>query len=136
MSIIQTDYLCEAFGAFNAHIDPHAAVKFCLNILIMDHRLPDLAKLLNDLSLDSLSGEPGWDMERRRSGAAGGYEDWPPGAAFHVYLEPDAYYLKFPEQYYTAEEFHVFVRAILKAYLARHPDRIGEADQVARLLVT
>lgn len=135
MTIIQTGYCHEAFGDSNSHTDPHAAVKFCLDIIAMDHRFPNLAELFDDnLNLDSLSGEPGWDVERRRSGAAGEYEDWPSDAAFHVYLEPDASYLKFPEQYYTAEKFHVFVRAILKAYLARHPDRAGEAERVTSLL--
>ena len=137
MCLIQTDYLFEAFGEFNENVDPDAAVKFCLNILAMDHSFPDLAELLrSDSKVGGIGGDPGWDLERRLRGHETAYEDWPADATFRAFVEPSEYELAFPEGYYTAGEFSAFVRAILKAYLARHPDQIGEADQVTRLLVT
>ena len=44
-------------------------------------------------------------------------------------MAPDDFELAFPEGFYTAPAFFGFVRAILRAYVARHPDQAGEAEQ-------
>ena len=63
-----------------------------------------------------------------------GYEHWPPGAEFRASVDPDDYELAFPESFYTASAFAGFVRAILRAYVARHPGRAEEAERVKALL--
>lgn len=135
MNIMQSDYFQEAFGGFDSNMDLDAALKFCLNALAMDHRFPDLAELLGDgPEIGGIGGEPGWELERRRDGDTMSYEDWPPGAAFRAYVDPDDYRLEFPEHYYTAPTFSSFVLAILKPYVARHPDRLSDTERVASLL--
>ena len=77
---------------------------------------------------------PGWLLERRSEGDTRGYEHWPPGTEFRASVDPDDYELAFPERFYTASAFAGFVRAILRAYVARHPNRAAEAEHVEALL--
>ena len=136
MTLIQTDYFREAFGGFEEHEDPDAAIKFCLNALAMDHAFSRLIRLLSDdRDFDGIGGVPGWALDRWREGDKN-YEqqDWPPGAEFRASVDPDEYELAFPEGFYTAPAFAGFVHAILRAYVARHPGRAAEAERVVALL--
>ena len=135
MTITQTDYYQEAFGGFEQYEDPDAAVKFCLNIIAMGHAFSRLIRLLDEsTNVGGISGVPGWLLERRNEGDTRGYEHWPSGALFRASVDPDDYELGFPEGFYTAPAFAGFVHAILRAYVARHPDRAAEAERVIALL--
>ena len=134
MALDQTGYKPEAFGVFQPHKDSDAAIKFCLDSIAMDHRFPALARLLDDsTNVGGVGGVPGWLLERRSEGDTRGYERWPPGAEFRASVDPDDFELAFPEGFYTAPAFAGFVHAILRAYVARHPDRAAETERVEAL---
>lgn len=126
------DYFRDAFGGFLPHSDEDAAAKLALAVLAMDDRVDDLVELLTrDDPVGALEGDPGWLLERRDDGdLAVGYADWPAGASYRAWVDPDAYRLQRPERYYDRAGFHQLVRAILDAYLAHHPHR---AELVARV---
>ena len=128
------DYFRDAFGGFFPQSDEHAAAKFALELLAADDRIDDLVELLTEGDpVGALGGEPCWELERRDDGnTAIGYADWPRGAKYRAWVDPDAYDLAYPVRFYGKAEFHQLVRAILDAYLARNPHR---ADQVAKVAV-
>lgn len=119
------DFFQLAFGGFSPQEDPDAAVKFCLQALAADHRLPALVNLLAEGSeTGGIEGVPGWLLERRDDGdAAPGYATWPTGAKFRAFVDPQEYELATPERFYTRAEFLRFVRAVVDAYAVRYPDR-------------
>lgn len=120
------DFFQLAFGGFSAQTDPDAAVKFCLQVLAADHRLPSLSDLLTEGSeIGGIEGVPDWSLERRDDGdTAPGYAAWPTGTQFRAFVDPDSYSLASPERFYTRAEFLSFVRAIVDAYAARYPERV------------
>jgi hypothetical protein len=130
------DYFRDAFGAFLPNSDEHAAAKFALNVLAMDERIDDLVELLTEGDpIGALEGEPSWELERRDYGnTAIGYADWPRGAKYRAWVDPEVYHLKWPERFYGKAEFHQLVRAIIDAYLARNPHQARQVAKVAALL--
>lgn len=121
------DYLQEAFGNFNPQVDQDAAVKFALNIILMDERLSELSCLITDgHEIGGVEGEPGWIIERRDRGSSGDhpfYADWPKNAHFHVHVEPSAFELAHPDMFMEMREFHCYIRKAVDAYLARNPSQ-------------
>ena len=96
------DYFKAAFGVFAPHRDEDAAVKFALNVVLMDNRLQELAELVVDGNqLGGIEGEPGWMLERRdaadEGGEAAAYPDRPAGARFKASVDEDAYRIQHPE---------------------------------------
>jgi len=117
------DYFQDAFGDFNPHQDQHAAVKFALCITFLDKRFDELSCVLIDgHEIGGMEGEPGWIIERRDTGPSGdmpGYADWPAGAHFHVYVDPDVFELAYPELFMTTDEFHGYVHKLAETYHAK-----------------
>lgn len=130
------DFFQLAFGGFSPQDDPDAAVKLCLQALAADHRLPRLTDLLTEGSdIGGIEGEPGWLLERRDDGdMAPGYAAWPRGAKFRAFVDPSTYDLAASERFYAWAEFSQFVRAIVVAYVARHPDRADALKSILLLL--
>jgi len=130
------DYAPDAFGGFFPQSDEHSAAKFALNLLAMDDRIEDLVMLLTeDDPVGALGGEPCWELERHDDGnLAIGYANWPRGAKYRAWVQPEAYDLAYPERFYSKAEFHQLVRAILDAYVARNPHEAGTVAKVAALL--
>ncbi len=130
------DYFRDAFGGFHPQSDEHAAAKFALEALAADDRIDDLVELLTEGDpVGALGGEPSWELERRDEGnTAIGYADWPRGAKYRAWVDPDAYELAWPERFYGKAEFHQLVRAIIDAYLARNPHQADQVAKVAALL--
>jgi hypothetical protein len=130
------DYLQQAFGGLNPQTDQDAAVKFALNVILMDERLRELSCLLIDgHDIGGVEGEPGWMIERRDTGLAGElpyYSEWPTNAQFHVHVDPAAFELACPDMFMTAHGFYGYVRRAVDAYLSGNP---MDAD-VAHLIVS
>ena len=128
------DYFFEAFGGFNPQSDPDAAVKFVLNNILMDERLPELSVLLTDgHDIGGLEGEPGWSIERRDTGPSGdmpGYADWPVGTNFRVNVDENAFRLAYPEQFLKTDEFHRYVRKAMDVYSKRKSSAHPALSQV------
>ena len=130
-------YFSEAFGGFDPSGDPDAALKFVVNAIMMDHRLDELSSVLTDgHEIVGVEGEPGWILERRDSGPAGerpGYRDWPQGARFRAYVDPNQYHLGYPEAFAGSSAFHKYVRDALAAYIARNPSKEEAARAISLL---
>jgi hypothetical protein len=99
----RVDYFAQAFGGFDPSRDPDAALKFVLNAIMMHDRLDGLSSILTDgHEIGALEGEPGWTLERRDSGLAGessAYRNWPPGARFRAYVDPNQFHLGHSEAF-------------------------------------
>ena len=130
------DYFRDAFGGFFPDSDEHSAAKFALDVLAADDRIDDLVDLLTEGDpVGAVGGEPNWELERRDDGdTAIGYADWPRGAKYRAWVDPDAYPLAWPERFYGRGEFHQLVRAIIDVYLARNPHQARTVAQVVALL--
>lgn len=130
------DYFKAAFGGFAPHRDEDAAVKFALNVVLMDNRLQELAELVVDGSpFGGIEGEPGWMIERRdvadeENQAA--YPGWPAGARFKVSVDEDAYRLQQPEYFMSREAFMKYLALAIDAYVVADPSRV-EAPAVVAL---
>ncbi len=120
------DYFKDAFGGFAPHIDNDAAVKFALNMILMDRMLSELEALLTDgHDIGGIEGEPGWMLERRdasKMGNAQGYEHWPVGASFLATVDVTAYELAHPEFYMDKATFCSYVRKAIDVYRGRYPE--------------
>jgi hypothetical protein len=132
------DYLQKAFGGLNAQTDQDAAVKFALNVILLDGRLLELSCLLIDgHNIGGVEGEPGWLIERRDSGPAGElpyFSEWPLDACFHVHVEPSAFELACPDMFMTAHDFHSYVGRAMNAYLSGNSMEMDMA--MAQLVVS
>ena len=128
------DFFSEAFGGFDPISDKDAAMKFCLNAVLMDRRFVDLDRLLPDVSnVGDIEGEPGWIIERRNEGDTLGYDGWPQPSRFRAFVEPDSYELAFPEFFYDRSAFISLVSSAVRAYCDRHPERGDVASILKRL---
>ena len=129
------DYFKAAFGGFHPQTDPDAAVKFCLQALAADHRLEELAEFMTEgADLGGIEGVPGWLLQRRDDNdRAAGYADWPPGAKFRAFVDPEQFRLAEPEQYYSRTTFQPFVEAIVQTYVSQHR---GHTEALRPLLKT
>jgi hypothetical protein len=116
------DYFNAAFGGFAPHRDPDAAIKFSLNVVLMDHRLDELAEVLKDgSSVGGMEGEPGWSLERRDiadEGNEAAYPGWPSGARFKAEVNQEAFALSNPVRFMTRAEFVHYVFLAAEAYAA------------------
>jgi hypothetical protein len=130
------DYFLMALGGFSPQTDRDAAVKFCLQAVLSDHRLGELAQLLTDRHpVGEIAGDPGWTLQRRDEGdIAPGYSCWPDGMRYRAAVDPEGYQLAYPEGFYDKRSFHEYVRLAMNAYAARHPDRVSEINRVVALL--
>ncbi|MDM0046630.1 hypothetical protein QTH91_19225 [Variovorax dokdonensis] len=130
------DYLQQAFGGLDPQTDQDAAVKFALNVILMDGRLHELSCLLIDgHDIGGVEGEPGWMIERRDTGSLGElpyYSDWPANARFHVRVEPTAFELASPDMFMTSHDFCHYVGRAMDAYLSEKPAE----TEMAKLIVS
>lgn len=133
--MMNTDYFNEAFSGFDPCTDKDAAMKFCLNAVLMDRRFTDLQELLPDeTGLGGIAGEPNWIIERRNEGEVKGYEDWPEFAHFRAFVDPDGYALVYPEFFCDKATFEKFVNSAIRAYCNRHPERKQEVESILQKL--
>ena len=118
-------YFNTAFGGFAPHRDEDAAVKFILNVILMDRQFDALAELVMDGSrLGAIEGEPGWKLERRDDSDEGNtlaYSGWPSGARFRAYVDPQGYELAHPECFMDRATFFRYLRPALSAYIDANP---------------
>jgi hypothetical protein len=131
----KTDYLNDAFGGFNPLKDQDAALKFCLNALLMENRIEDINFLLPDFSeVGGFEGEPGWIVERRNTCEIYGYENWPTFARFRAFVDPNSFELTYPEFYCDRPTFISFVRKAIRAYSWRNPVCTIEVTEILKTL--
>ena len=129
------DYFKAAFGGFAPHRDEDAAVKFALNVVLMDNRVQELAELVVDGSqFGGMEGEPGWMLERRdvadESNEAA-YPGWPAGSRFMASVEEDSYRLQHPVLFMTREVFMKYLVPAIDAYVAADASRATAPAVVA-----
>ncbi|WP_263262287.1 hypothetical protein [Pseudomonas sp. RIT-PI-S] len=119
------NYLIKAFGTFNPQADEDAAIKFIINIILMDHRTKTLAELISDENrIGGMEGDPGWLLERRDLVDIGDekkYPRWPADACFYAVVDEQGYELGHPEIYMTREIFMNYVRTSMAAYIEVNP---------------
>ena len=129
------DYFKTAFGGFAPHCDKDAAVKFALNIVLLDNRLDELVEVVSDGSqFGGIEGEPGWMLERRDVADEEnyvGYPGWPVGARFKASVDNDAYRLLYPEYFMSREAFMKYLVLAIDAYVAADPARVTAPSVVA-----
>ncbi|MFN7957372.1 MAG: hypothetical protein U0P46_03450 [Holophagaceae bacterium] len=118
------DYFNEAFGGFRPQSDEDAALKFSLNVILMDDRLSHLIESLSPSSkIGGFEGVPGWLLEWRHGGETRGYENWPDLAMFRAYVDPQEFRLEHPEFFCDCQTFYAILCSAIKAYLERHPNQ-------------
>ncbi|WP_156396848.1 hypothetical protein [Noviherbaspirillum sp. Root189] len=133
--MINTDYLYDAFNGLEPHKDKDAAIKFCLNAVLMDCRFADLETVMRDgADIGGMEGPPGWIIERCDEGATKGYEDWPESARFRAFVDPESYELAYPEFFCDKPTVEQYVRAAIRAYCNRHPERNKETALILQTL--
>ncbi|MFY7907232.1 MAG: hypothetical protein ACOVO0_13950 [Burkholderiaceae bacterium] len=124
-------YLEAAFGGFAPHLDEDAAVKFILNVILMDNRLAELAELFIDgNALGAIEGEPSWTLERRDNAdeEKPAYNEWPKGARFRAYVDPQGYELAHPEFFIDRSGFVGYLLRVLATYEASNPSPVHLAS--------
>lgn len=130
------DYFTEAFGGFDPRHDKDAAPKFCLDVLMADHRLDELARLLSlDKQFGGVEGEPGWIIECRTDDEHEGYESWPEEARFRAYVDPTSYVLNYPEFFADRKTFLRYVQSIVAVYKRRHPEHMDKLRCVEEAMI-
>lgn len=129
------DYLKAAFDSFAPHRDEDAAVKFALNVVLLDNRVQELAELVVDGGqFGGMEGEPGWMLERRDvadEGNEAAYPGWPAGARFMASVDEDAYRLQHPVYFMSREAFFKYLVPAIDAYVAADPSRATAPEVVA-----
>ena len=129
------DYFKAAFGDFAPHRDEDAAVKFALNVVLIDNRVQELAALVIDGNqLGGMEGEPGWMLERRDvsdEGNEAAYPGWPEGARFMASVDKDAYRLQHPQYFMNRNAFLKYLVPAIDAYVAADPSRATDPAVVA-----
>jgi hypothetical protein len=132
----KTDYFDDAFGGFNPLEDLDAALKFCLNALLMDGRFQDIKCMLPETSeVGGIEGEPGWLVERCNAGDIYGYENWPVLSCFRAYVDPNFYELTYPEFYCDRLTFISFVKQGIRAYCSRNSTDNIEVMEILKFLL-
>jgi hypothetical protein len=113
-----------ALGGFDPR-DEDAAIKFVLNIILLDNRLRQLVDVVDRTSnVAGLEGDPGWRLERRDANSSG----WPESADYRVYVEPQGYALSRPEWFSSRQGLREYLVRVLPHYLRNVPSRTSEAN--------
>jgi hypothetical protein len=121
-------YFKSAFGGFDPHNDRDAAIKFVLNVILMDKNFAFLAHVIpENSSIGKIGGEPGWTLERRDwPHLPGAYSQWPDGSRFRAYVDPEDYELAHPECFLDKAGFYRYALAAIHAYLERNPSEASD----------
>ncbi|MCA7976823.1 hypothetical protein LGM57_10880 [Burkholderia cepacia] len=129
------DYFNEAFGGFNPESDKDAALKFSLCVLVLDSRMQELLQLIEGANdIGGVEGDPGWIIERREGDDVVGYEEWPNGAEFRAFVDPNEYSLSHPEFFVDRQTFIRYVVALMKVYRRRHHDETDVVRRIAEVI--
>lgn len=124
------DYKYLAVGHFEPRKDRDAAMKFGLNVVLMDHRLESLQQLVTPGSrIGGMGGEPGWEIDRVLSA------DRSSILGFEAKVDPDVYELGHPEGSYDAASFWALLRPMLMAYRKANPESAPVVDRILALAV-
>lgn len=106
---------------FDPQGDPEASFKFILKCILLEKRMQEMEAILTDgHEIGAVEGDPGWIIERRDRGKAGempGYENWPSGADFRAYVDPDIFSLRYPQRFLDREQLFAHARCTIKSYL-------------------
>lgn len=116
------------------HNSNDAAIKFAINALL-DYDPQRLREFMEpDAPYGSYGGDGGWRLEKRYRPpkAPMAYDDWPDWADYRAYVDPDEYYLLYPEGFYDEATFKQYLREGLREYLKKWPDKRKEIDQLVR----
>lgn len=136
------NYLDPAFGGFMPHKDRDAAAKFVLNVILMDHRIDELASIATEgHAIGAIEGEPSWRLERRdldpQIAKSPSYSSWPTYARFRAYVDATGYELAYPEFFMDRATFDRLVARALEAYVRANESMSSSAPvQAVRLALT
>lgn len=131
------DFFKEAFDGFRPHLDEDAAIKFSLNVLLMEGRLKRLVDLISQSSnVGCIEGDPGWEIEHIINSDRGlpGYASWPEWASYRAAVDTDCYQLAYPEVYLSENDFFSYVEKAIKAYLEKHPHHLDDLNDLIKLI--
>jgi hypothetical protein len=116
------DYLHAAFGPFEPQKDVDAAMKFALNVALMDGRLDDLVALLTPgHRIGGVAGEPGWEIDRLGNG---------PQPRFRAQVDRESYALAHPEREYDRAALLRILAPMLRAYVGHRPEAAAVVDRL------
>jgi hypothetical protein len=112
------DYIQEAFGGIDLKKDKDAALKYALNVMVLDGRIEDLLNLMAPKARPhKFGGDRGWGIERRELTDLQGYEDWPKGATVCAFADPREVPIGHPEFFCDHAAFFKYAQQILLAYI-------------------
>jgi len=127
-------YLSDAFGGFDRQKDLDAAMKLSINEVLLNRQFENLKWLLTDRhEIGGLEGDPGWTIERRDTVASGNNQyvsDWPEGARFRAYVDPEIFELAHSEFFMDEATFHLYVAAGMQAYLKENPSEFDSVREI------
>jgi hypothetical protein len=131
-----TSYL---FDSLDLCKDRDAAIKFALDCILRDRGFTALAEFIADFIahetkfIGFLGGDGGWAIEYKEQNLT---EDlvWPEGADFCASVDPRDCGLAYPEYFMTKDEFYVYVRKALRAFVERHPDEAALVEPVLAIM--
>ncbi|MFN3151711.1 hypothetical protein [Bremerella sp.] len=105
---IAVHYLIDsAFGTWKPGVDPLAALKFCLSVILSERDFDWLVELLSADNGMQLQGDPGWELERRT--------DSPNEEAFRACVPEGLIGIEPHEVYVDSATFMTTLRALLDA---------------------
>lgn len=107
------------YSKWDSQTDVDAALKIILNVLVLDSRILELCEIFSQESpVVALEGEPGWRLEliEKENGL-----DINPSSSILAFVEPNEYFLSFPEFVCSVSEFSQYLIDGLKS------DKLAEA---------
>jgi hypothetical protein len=112
---------------------PDASVIFALNTLIGDERFSDFELLLSPRNnIPGVSVIEWCDIDCSPNEDCP--YDWPEGAAFCAYVDPDMLNLKYPRMFLTRKEFYGYLRKGIRSFMAQNPMKAAKAQPVLDLM--
>jgi hypothetical protein len=111
---------------------PDAAVLFALSVLLNEERFEDFEWLLTPGNGIYSIGVTDWcDLDCAPNEDC---PDWPDGAAFYAYVDPDDMNLKYPDMFLTRKEFYGYLRKGIRSFMAQNPMKAAKALPVLDLM--
>jgi hypothetical protein len=118
------DYVVEAFGGWPELARPDGPLKYALNAIFGERHIETFARFLNSPNVDGISGDPGWEIERK--GPRSNPLEWPEDAEFKAAVDPQFFAYDNPEFFFSKEKLFTYIQTVLNVYCRVHPERESE----------
>jgi hypothetical protein len=111
---------------------PDAAVLFALSVLLNEERFESIKSLLTQGNGIAGTGVTDWcDLDCAPNEDC---PDWPDGAAFCAYVDPEDMNLTYPKMFLTRKEFYGYLRKGIRSFMAQNPMKAAKAQPVLDLM--